>query len=665
MDARARSFIENATLLFIASRNAVGGMDVSPRGGQPSVVRLRDDGNLLLPDYVGNRRLDTMGNVLSNPDVALILLNKHKDEYLRIGARAEISRSEADIAMFPADENPPISVMVLTPLAVESVESTAFARSGMWVDPSDRKPPLDLMDILVKDAHWHGGKGRKPVALDTAGEENLARSGLREVYGTPSNPVQAKVYSTAGPGTQALLDKVRFMIFARGDGKGGIALDLIGGVTLQPDSTANKPSFLLALPYEQSKNCTLPQSGECALLAVEPGQCETVRMNGVYRVLPPENEAEDRLNITPEETYFHCSAAFARSRIWTDARATAWTGQRSFSCVAKLRESSDVMSFVLAPRDNAPLGVVTPGQYVTVSLPRDESQPQRRRCYSVSSVPDGRSLRITVRRIGEGGVSDLLHDKVEVGDEVLVAAPAGGFVLDSAPSRPVVLVSAGVGITPLFPMLEELGREAPGRDVWFIHAARDSNHHLFRNEVLQIMDRSEVEIRVFTAYSRPLLDDTCHHFGRLDASIIATLVGPSDADFYICGPDDFMSSLQKGLIERGASPESIRMEAFKPLTCSFPAAISGSRASLAASQVVFARSGRRAAWQPESGSLLDLALANEIDVQYSCRNGDCQSCVQRIVSGIVDYPSGDEPLLTYGQVLLCQAVPRGDLVLDC
>ncbi|MEO9338844.1 pyridoxamine 5'-phosphate oxidase family protein [Mesorhizobium sp. SB112] len=663
MDARARSFIETATLLFIASRNAAGGMDVSPRGGQPSVVRLRDDGNLLLPDYVGNRRLDTMGNVLSNPAVALILLNKQKDEYLRIRAKAEISRSEADIAMFPADENPPISVMVLTPLALESIESTAFARSGLWVDPSDRKLPLDLMDILVKDAHWQGGRGRKPVALDAAGEGNLARSGLRELYGTPSSPVQAKVYSTAGPGTQALLDKARFTIFARGDGKDGIALDLIGGVTLQPDSTANKPSFLLALPHDQFKDCTLPQSGECALLAVEPGQCETVRMNGVYRVLPPDNEAEDRLNITPEETYFHCSAAFARSRIWTDARAAAWTGQRSFSCVAKLSESPDVMSFVLAPRDNAPLGVVTPGQYVTVSLPRDESQPQRRRCYSVSSVPDGRSLRITVRRIGKGGVSDLLHDKVEPGDEVLVAAPAGGFVLDSAPSRAVVLVSAGVGITPLLAMLEELGREAADRDVWFIHAARDADHHLFREEALQIAKQSEAAIRLFTAYSRSRHDEACDHCGRLDAPTIATLVQLSSADFYICGPDDFMSSLRQGLVALGASPESIRTEAFKPLAGVFPGTISG--VGLATCQVKFARSGKTATWKPESRSLLDLALANAVDVQYSCRNGDCQSCVQRVVSGVVDYPAGDEPFLTYGQVLLCQAIPRGNLVLDC
>lgn len=662
MDARARSFIEKATLLFIASRNAAGAMDVSPRGGQPCVVRLRDDGCLLLPDYAGNRKLDTMGNVLSNPDVALILLNKQQDEYLRIAARAEISRSDTDIAMFPADENRPISVMVLTPLAMELVESAAFARSGLWIGPEDRKPPLDLMDILVRDARWQGGKGRRPVALDAAGEGNLARAGLREVYGTPSNPVQTKVYSTAGPGAQALLDKARFIVFARENGEGGIALDLVGGVTLEPDSTANEPSFLLALPHDQARDWTLPQSGECALLAVEPGQSETVRMNGAYRILAPDTEAKDRLNITPEETYFHCSAAFARSRIWMDSHAPAWTGQRSFSCASRRRESPDVTSFVLTPRDNAPLGSVVPGQYVTVSLPRDGHRPQRRRCYSVSSVPQDRSLRITVRRIGGGGVSDLLHDTIEVGDEILVTAPSGSFVLDSAQSRPIMLVSAGVGITPLLPMLEELGREAAGRDVWFIHAARDAGHHLFRDEALRIAKQSEAAIRLFTAYSRPRHYEICDHRGRLDAATIATLVRPSDADFYVCGPDDFMSSLGQDLIALGASPESIRTEAFKPLAGGFPGAIG---AGLAACQVEFTRSGKIVTWKPENGSLLDLTLANEVDVQYSCRNGDCQSCVQRIVSGIVDYPTGDEPLLTYGQVLLCQAVPRGDLVIDC
>src|SRR5690606_3152135 len=145
------------------------------------------------------------------------------------------------------------------------------------------------------------------------------------------------------------------------------------------------------------------------------------------------------------------------------------------------QENPDVVSFVLRPLDNAPIGDMAPGQYVTVSLPKDPQQT-RRRSYSISGRPDARSLRITVRRVGDKGLSALLHDRLAVGDEVLLAPPAGQFVLDSAPRRSVVLVSAGVGITPLLPMAEHLAREGPGRDIWFVHAARCRRHHLFAEE---------------------------------------------------------------------------------------------------------------------------------------------------------------------------------------
>lgn len=394
MDDRARLFIERATLLFIASRNAEGKMDVSPRGGQPVVVRLRADGSLLLPDYVGNRRLDTIGNVLSNPEVALLLLNRFNDEYLRISAKAAISRSDSDIAAFPADENRPLSVMVLTPSVMEFIKSSTFARTGFWVDPDKRKPPLDLMDIYLKDTKWQAEGGRKPVARDAAGEQHLADTGLRDMYGTPSIPVQTKVYNAAGPGGMAYLEEARFIVFAREDGDGRIALDLVGGVPLRPDPTSNEQSFLLVLPRDQVARSTLPHSGECALLAVEPGRCENMRMNGIYGNRPPDIDGACKLSIRPEEIYFHCSAAFARSRIWTDSRPIAWSGQRSFTCAARKRESPDVVSFVLKPRDDAPIGPVVPGQYVTVLLPKDEHQPQRRRCYSVSRTPASQCVEL-------------------------------------------------------------------------------------------------------------------------------------------------------------------------------------------------------------------------------------------------------------------------------
>ncbi|MEI5682126.1 MULTISPECIES: FAD-binding oxidoreductase [unclassified Mesorhizobium] len=665
MDDHTRAFIEKSTLLFIASRNAEGAMDVSPRGGQPSVVRLRDDGALLLPDYVGNRRLDTIGNVLSNPDVALVLLNRRSEDYLRIAARASVSRSEEDIAAFPADENRPLSVIVLTPARMEFVPSKAFARSGFWIDPADRKPPLDVLDIYARDGRWQAEGGRKPVLYDAAAESRLAEAGLRDFYGTPSPLVQTKVYNTAGPGFMGFIDDARFIVFAHESDMGEILMDLVGGSPLRLDPDTNTQSLLLDVSHEGSVASATPHSATFALLAAEPGRSDNIRLNGAYREVSTQPDGQRRLSVHPEEIYFHCSAAFARSRIWTDSRPVAWSGRRSFSCVARKRESPDVVSFVLKPRDNAPIGSIAPGQYVSVSLPKDEYQPQRRRCYSVSGTPDAQSLRISVRRIGGGGVSDLLHDTVAVGDEVFLGAAGGQFVLESAPLRPVVLVSAGVGITPLLPMAEHLAREDAGRDVWFVHAARSARHHLFGEEALQIAGQASSNIRLLTAYSQPEDGDTCHHKGRLDAHTIAAHVPIADADFYICGPDAFMSSLRQGLIDLGAAPESIRIEAFEPKSGGLAGALSGGTASHAPCTVEFARSDKRVTWKPESGSLLDLALMNDIDVQYSCRNGECQSCVQRVVSGSADYPAGEEPLLARGQVLLCQAIPRGDLVIDC
>ncbi len=397
--------------------------------------------------------------------------------------------------------------------------------------------------------------------------------------------------------------------------------------------------------------------GECALLTIRPGQNELLRINGRSE---PE---QDALKVAPREVYFHCSAALSRSRIWQQDRRSFWSGKRRFICTERHRESPDVTSFVLEPCDQAPIGPVLPGQYVTVSVPGTSGSP-RQRSYSVSRRPDGKTLRISVRRVGKGGVSDLLHDTIQTGMEVHVGVPAGRFVLSSPPGRRVVLISAGVGITPLLPMLEELALEDSGRDVWFVHAARDATSHLFQEEARAIAAKAtNGGVRIFTCYSRPQKEDRCDFTGRIDGSVLARMLPVDEADFYICGPDGFMTSLRDGLIACGVEPNSVRYEAFE--------ASSGVKLDLAgretagSSKVTFAKSGKSAVWSSNDGTLLDLALRNDVEAAYSCRLGDCQSCVQKVVSGVVDHIGDELPLLSLNQTLLCLAVPRGDLVLDC
>ena len=657
MDAGVRNFIESATLLFIASRSPEGTLDVSPRGGQPSALWLDDRGRLLLPDYMGNRRLDTIGNILGNPDVVVAVLSRGARRFLRIRAQAHISTCEEDISIFPADQNRPMSAIVLDPSTMEFVESKAFDRSGFWLDPSGRKPPLDMMGYYFSDKAMHRESGRPPVPKPTAEETRLVGAGLRDIYGSPSEVVQTKVYDAIGPGGLNFIDEARFIVLASETNDGDIHLDLIGEGPLLLEPTANRQSFRLRLPADFAG---VRAAGECALVAAVPGRCEALRMNGAYRSRGSETAGGRSIDIAPDEIFFHCSAAFTRSRIWAEQRPAAWSGLRRFTIAEIREESPEVKSFLLRPRDAAAIGEILPGQYVTIALPQDAVQPPRRRNYSVSGRSGERVIRITVRKVGGDGLSGLLHSLSE-GDEVHVSVPAGRFVLNSRRQRSVVLVSAGVGITPLLPMLEMLVSECAERDVWFVHAARDARHHLFAEEARQLAARSAGRVTLFSAYSRPADDEPCDHRGRLDAAVLDGFVPASDADFYICGPDEFMSGLREGLMKLGAAAESIRFESF----ASSSEGLAEKLAGRPERKITFAQSGKELIWRPLSGTLLDLALANEVKVQYSCRNGDCQTCIQKLVSGFADYPAGEMPALAEGQILLCQAVPETDMVIGC
>jgi ferredoxin-NADP reductase/predicted pyridoxine 5'-phosphate oxidase superfamily flavin-nucleotide-binding protein len=656
MDAGVREFIQSATLLFIASKSPEGTLDVSPRGGQPSVLWPDEQGRLLLPDYMGNKRLDTIGNLLGNPEVMLIILSRGANRFLRIKARAQVSTRAEDIAIFPADQNRPMTAIVLEPIEIEFIESTAFDGAGFWLDPSARKPPLDMIGYYHSDKTMHRDAGRPSVPKPTIEESRLIQAGIRDLYGTPSELVQTKVYEAIGPGGLAFIDEALFIILASVAGDGGIRLDVVGGQRLELNPAANRQSFRLHLPEDAAG---VKGTGECAIVAAVPGRLEALRMNGPYRSNLP--AGRDRsIEIAPDEIFFHCSAALTRSRIWAEPLSAAWSGLRSFRISSTRDENPEVKSFNLEPLDAAPIGEIQPGQYVTIAVPGDATQPPRRRNYSVSGRPADRMIRISVRKVSDDGLSGLLHG-LSAGDEVQVGVPAGRFVFKSPPQRSVVFVSAGVGITPLLPMLQTVVAECAERYVWFVHAARDTNYHLFADEVRELSERSGGRVKLLSAYSRATEDETCDHRGRIDAELLDRLVPATDADFYICGPDAFMASLRKGLVALGADTDNIHFEAFGASGEGMAEKLAG----LPDRKIVFTGSGKEVTWQPTSGSLLDLALSNGIKVQYSCRNGDCQSCIQKLVSGVADYPMGELPVLAEDQILLCQAVPKSDMVLGC
>lgn len=651
-------FIASSTLLFIASRNARGELDVSPRGGQPCVVRLSGAGEILLPDYVGNRRLDTIGNLLANPETALAILKRDCAAFLRVLGTARVSFDPAHLEAFPADDNPPISVLVITPRRTEFVTTEAFDRMGFWRGAELRRPPLDLGGLVGRDKAAQLAAGFAPVLKPPEEERFLAEAGVRSVYGLSSEGVQTKVCDMPGPSGLEFIARAGFVVLAHRSGSGGLSIDLLGEGPLTVIPFNNRHAFRLRLPPRVGALA----DGESALVTVSPGQNEVLRVNGRFEV---ESGAESgAAMIVPREVFFHCPAAFSRARLWQRDRRTHWTGKRRFTCAARRIESPEVTSFILRPVDQAPIGPVAPGQYVTIALPDGSAAPAQR-SYSVSGRPDARSLRISVRRLGLGGISDRLHTALQPGSEILVSIPAGRFVLDSPPGRRVALVSAGVGITPLLPMLEALAGEDGhgGREVWFIHAARDSRHHLFAEEARALAGTAGDRMHLVSAWSRPLPGERAEVTGRLDAGVLARLFPVAQTDVYLCGPSAFMSGLREGLVAAGADPASVRFESFEGAG-GLAMDLSGT-ATAQAGRVTFRKSGKTRDWTPGEGSLLDMALREKIDAAHSCRVGDCQSCAQRLVSGLVDYPSGEIPMLAEDQVLMCQAIPCGDVVLDC
>jgi len=243
---------------------------------------------------------------------------------------------------------------------------------------------------------------------------------------------------------------------------------------------------------------------------------------------------------------------------------------RALRVVEKTRESRDVVSFVFEGVDGRPLSEFSPGQHLPIELVLPDEDEPSSRTYSLSNAPGANRYRISVKREEQGRVSRHLHDEVEVGDRLRARPPAGDFVLAES-RRPIVLVSAGIGVTPLLSMLHGLVDAADLRPVWFVHGARDGAHHALAEEVRSLATRS-THVSTHVAYSRPRPEDRrgrdFDSEGRVTGALIERVLPVSvselEADFYLCGPVSFMASVQGDLEERGVSSECIHSESFGP-----------------------------------------------------------------------------------------------------
>lgn len=237
---------------------------------------------------------------------------------------------------------------------------------------------------------------------------------------------------------------------------------------------------------------------------------------------------------------------------------------RSLRLIEKVRESDEVTSFVFEARDGGSLPDFEAGQHLPIELEVPRAGAPVRRTYSLSGAPGAGRYRISVKREPQGTASRHLHDRVEPGAIISAHRPAGDFVLGCS-ECPVVLVSAGIGMTPLVSMLHALAAEESERPVWFVHGARDGRHHPLAREVRETAAK-RAGIQVHVAYSRPRPEDTGYDsVGRVDGTLLARLVPEKKAHYYLCGPLAFMATIQSDLERRGVRPGHIHTESFGPL----------------------------------------------------------------------------------------------------
>ena len=346
----------------------------------------------------------------------------------------------------------------------------------------------------------------------------------------------------------------------------------------------------------------------------------------------------------------------------------AWPGLRRFRVAAARRESKSVRSLVLEPLDGDALPGFLPGQFLALKLEPPDAPAALLRSYSLAAPADERGYRIGVKREDGGMGSAFLHDGVGAGDVLEVGAPRGDFTLDVDGTGPVVLLSAGVGVTPVLAMLGALTRAQSERPLWWVHGARSGAEHAFAAEARELLSRLPAA-RSHVRYSRPRPADRVgadyDTAGRIDLDALVDLDVPRDADFYLCGPSAFLRELTAGLLGWGAAPERIHREVFGPEPREYapdPHPPPGPPGQ--GPEVAFSRSALTIAWDARYGSLLELAEACDVPADWSCRTGVCHRCESGLVDGAVDYDPEplDDP--APGQALLCCSRPRGPVTID-
>lgn len=339
---------------------------------------------------------------------------------------------------------------------------------------------------------------------------------------------------------------------------------------------------------------------------------------------------------------------------------------RNFKVARIVAESDVIKSFYLEPADGAATMPHRAGQHLPIRLAQPNGEPPLLRTYTVSVAPSAQQLRISVRKLGIG--SSFLHDAIKVGDTIDCRAPDGDFIIDTAPAHPVVMIAAGVGITPILAMtghlVDEGARTGAMRPITLFYAARTKGERGFDAELNQLCERANGRltiIRLLQEVNDGVIGKDFEEQGILSAEVLRKYLGFQLYDFYMCGPPGFMQAVYDTLTSHGVADHRIFAEAFGP--ASFKRQVENRRAAPKAEastvpvDVVFNAAGDHGVWDPSAGSLLEFAEASGLTPEFGCREGACGACKTPLLAGAVAYFRETSAAHNDQEVLICSAVP--------
>jgi ferredoxin-NADP reductase/MOSC domain-containing protein YiiM len=350
-------------------------------------------------------------------------------------------------------------------------------------------------------------------------------------------------------------------------------------------------------------------------------------------------------------------------------------GFRPLTVAAIVRECEDVLSLTMQDREGQPLRAALPGQYIVLRLRPNAGDAPLFRSYSLSGPLSTERYRISVKVEPNGAAGTYLREHLRVGDVVETSLPRGNFTLQ-AEDRPIVLLSAGIGATPVLAMLHALAESRSTRQIFWLYQARDREHHPFVIEVRRLM-LALAHGRSYVCYSRPGLQDKATDdfdgTGHLSRSVFDKVGVPREADVYLCGPARFMGDMKEALATLGVAPARIHVELFNGSDSITPGVVGAvtrpphppEHDTGTGALVSFARSGITAHWNPTTyQSLLEMAEACDVPVRWSCRTGVCHTCESGLVSGAVAYEPEPLDKPAEGNLLVCCSQPLHDIVID-